>query len=296
MKNILIVGANGFIGRNIIEDLENYTNNYKLIYSSSKDLDASNERDVKKALFNENIDVVLHSGVYNPRIGKNKDANKEIEKNLRMFFNFERYQEYYGKMIYLGSGAEFDKRNNISLVKEDSFINNIPIDDYGFYKYIINKSIKESRNIINLRVFGLFGKYENWKRTFISGACCKAIKGLPITIKQNVLFDYLYISDFIKILKFFIDNEVIHKDYNIVSNEKTDLISIANYIKKISNKDIPIYVCYDDFGNEYTADNNRLINEIGEFKFRSLEDSISNLYNWYQINEELIDIYSLLYQ
>lgn len=106
---MLIVGANGFIGRNIKEYLEKETDLYEIYTLASKEFDISDEQEVKNQIIKKYYDLIIHPAVYNPRVGSNKDATKELDKNLRMFFNFERYQSYYGKMLYFGSGAEFDK-------------------------------------------------------------------------------------------------------------------------------------------------------------------------------------------
>lgn len=296
ISKILILGAGGFMGRNLKEFLEKKKDLYEIYAPASNEFDISDERAVNAQLKKHYYDVIIHAAVYNPRVGSNKDPSKELDKNLRMFFNFERYQSFYGKMLYFGSGAEFDKSGEISMINEGGAGNGIPKTDYGLYKYIINKSIQHSNNIYNLRIFGLFGKYENWKKTFISGACCKALKGLPITIRQNVYFDYLYIDDFCKIIKWFIDHDAKHKDYNVTSGKKIDLLTLANIVKKVSDKDLPIYVCKEGLANEYSASNQRLLNEMGGFAFTSIEDAIRDLYIWYQNHEEDIDMYSLLYQ
>lgn len=296
MKKILILGANGFIGRNLKEYLELEHELYKIQTPSSKEFDVYNEQAVKNYLEKEYFDVIIHAAVYNPRIGDNKEATIELDKNLRMFFNFERYQRLYGKMLYFGSGAEYDKRGKISMISENDAGNGIPATYYGFYKYIINQSIRNSENIYNLRIFGLFGKYENWRKTFISGACCKALKGIPITVRQNVYFDYLFIDDFCKIVKWFIEHEAIYKEYNITSGVKISLLELVSIVKQISGKELQIYVCNEGLANEYSACNQRLLSELGNFTFTPIEKAIHDLYKWYQNQVESIDLYSLLYQ
>jgi len=295
-RKILILGANGFMGRNLKEFLEKEKDLYEIYAPTSREFDIPDEQAVKEQLHKKYYNVILHAAVYNPRVDSNKDPSKELDKNLRMFFNFKRYKSLFGKMLYFGSGAEFDKRGEISMVNEEDAGNGIPVTDYGLYKYIINNSIQHNENIYNLRLFGLFGKYENWKRTFISGACCKALKNLPITIRQNVYFDYLYIDDFCKIVKWFIDHDVKHRAYNVTSGKRIDLLTISNILKEVSQKKLPIYVCKEGLANEYSASNQRLLNEMGSFAFTPMEDAIRKLYVWYKNHEEDIDIYSLLYQ
>ena len=294
-KQVLILGASGFIGRNLYEYFKGLKSNYTIIAPSRKDLDISDESQVKTFLMDNYYDVILHAAVFNPRVAGYGHVDKELETNLRMYYNFERYQDLFGVMYYFGSGAEFDKSGDILSVSDNYFGNGIPNTDYGFYKYIINRSIFSSSNIVNLRVFGLFGKYENWSKTFISGACCKVLKNLPITIRQNVFFDYMYINDLCEIVEWFVLNTPFHKDYNITSGKRVDLISLAKCVMRVANKEVPMYVCEPGFANEYTANNERLLSELNTFEPTPLEKSISELYSWYQDHSDEINIKSLLY-
>lgn len=294
MKSLLIIGGSGFIGRNLVEY---FTQNkeYSIFAPTSQELDVLEESAVYSYLKRRYFDVVVHAAVYNPRVDVRKDSTKELECDLRMFYNFEKYQDLYGRMLYFGSGAEFDKTKPIINVSDDYCEGGLPGNDYGLAKYIIAQNIRSSKNIHNLRIFGLFGKYENWKATFISGACCKAIKDLPITIRQNVYFDYLYIDDFCKIIEWFVNNAPKYKEYNVTSGVKIDLLSLAKIVLQKSNKQLPIYVCRDGMANEYTASNERLLAEMGSFEFTPIRNAISELYDWYEERQSAIDIYSLLY-
>ena len=296
MKNILIVGASGFIGKNLYEYLSKKKDEYNIFIPCSKEFDAINEEKVNRLLEKVYFDVIINSAVHNCGAKKYKDNTKMLEYSMRMFYNFEKNQNLYGKMLYFGSGAEFDKRNDIRSVKEDDFGKHIPSDDYGFAKYIIAKSIESSKNIYNLRLFGIYGKYEYWQSKFISNICCKAIKNIPISIRQNVYFDYLFIDDFCRIAEWFVENQPKYKSYNVTTGEKIDLLTLAQKVLKISGKDLPIYVCREELAKEYSSNNDKLIREIGNFQFTNVDEAIKKLYDWYAHNEEIIDLYPLMYQ
>ena len=59
----------------------------------------------------------------------------------------------------------------------------------GFQSMSIAKDIEiNPRNIYNLRVFGIFGKYEDHTRRFISNNICRVLCGLDISMNKNMLF------------------------------------------------------------------------------------------------------------
>ncbi len=294
MKTVLIVGAGGFVGKNLKEHLE-AGGRYHLLCPKKEELDCVDEYSVRYYLEHHPADIILHAAVYNPRVGTGKQAQRELEYDLRMFYNFEKYAELYGRMFYFGSGAEYDKRSPMVRVHEGDESRTVPVGDYGFAKYVIGQQILKSRNIYNLRIFGLFGKYENWKTTFISGACCRAVKGLPITIRQNVYFDYLYINDFCRLVEILMEKQLSAHEYQVVSGKRTDLLTIAGLVLRASGKQLPVYVCRDGLAQEYTASNERLLQEIGVFEYTPMETAVKELYKWYLEREEGIDLYPLLY-
>lgn len=293
--NILLLGSSGFIGRNFKEYMSRF-GPYKLYTPSSSQLNLLHESELEDYLKQLRPDVVVHAAVCrNPKYFPMAAPLSELEQDLRMFYNLEKYSDFYGKMIYFGSGAEYDKTRDIRSVTEDDNKNGVPETSYGLAKYIVGKTIEESRNIYNMRVFGLFGKYENWRTTFISGACCKALKGLPITIRQNTYFDYLDIDDFCPAIKWFIDETPKYHTYNVCSGRKIDLLTIAEKVRRLSGNDVPIYVCQPGLAKEYTADNGRLREECTDFSLTDFDESIQRLLVYYQGIDQEIDMLSLLY-
>lgn len=296
MKKILITGSSGFVGYNVLKYLEKKNNEFTICAPTSKELNCIDEDAVVDYLRANHFDVVLHFAVYGDGIDKTKDASKILEYNLRMFLNFKKYSNLYGKMIYTGSGAEYDKRYPIIEVTETEIGKTIPVDQYGLMKYTVNQMIEESDNIYNLRLFGIFGPYEYWPTKFISNICCKTIKGLPMSVYRNVYFDYLWIDDFCEMLYQFIKLEKPkYHSYNAVRGEKIDLVSICKLLNEVSGKNVPIYVCNEGLGNEYTASNARIMEELKNYKYTTMKEAVEQLYIWYYKKKDEINISKLIY-
>ncbi len=295
MKKILITGATGFVGRNVKEYLEQHNREYQIYAPSSKELDCLDEVRVGKFLKEHHFDYVLHFAVYGDGIDHSKDGTRILDYNLRIFLNFYKNAEFFGKMYYTGSGAEYDKRRDIASVTEEEIGSAIPVDAYGLMKYTIGQLIEQSKNIYNFRLFGIFGKYEYYPTKFISNVCCKALKGLPLTMRQNVYFDYLWVDDFCRMVECFLHHEPRFHTYNMVSGRRVSLLEICETLTRISGRKLPIYVCREGLANEYTASNERLLREYADCVITPLEQAVGELYQWYAQREEKIDLYKLLY-
>lgn len=292
---ILLTGGSGFVGKNVKEYLTR--KGYDIYAPTSKELDCVDEFKVIECLKKEHYDIVLHFAVYGDGIDKSKDGTKILDYNLRIFHNFSAHSDLYGKMIYTGSGAEYDKRYPIESVTEEDIRNHsLPIDQYGLMKYTAGRIIEQSENIYNLRLFGIFGKYEYWKTKYISNLCCKSLKGLPLSLRKNCYFDYLWIDDFCHMLEQFMQLERPRcHTYNAVRGERIDLYTLAQTVNEIADHAQPIIVCQEGYANEYTANNDRILRELPDMKFTDMKESIRELYNWYKQHEDEIDMYSLIY-
>ena len=285
-EKILVTGGDGFIAKSLYES---YNEKYDVISLNRTALDLTDSPTVQNFLTKNQFDVVIHTANYDaaPEF-TTKDKTKVLEQNLNMFFNIARCNKDFGKMIYFGSGAEFGRENWIPKMDEDYFDKYVPQDQYGYSKYLMTKYALLSDNIYNLRLFGLFGKHDDWRYRFIPNICCKAALGLPVVIKQNAKFDHLYIDDLIKIVKWVIDNEPIEKVYNACSGDVYDYYTLAQKVIDISSKTLDIIIEKNGLKHEYSGDNSRLTSEVNDLSFVKSDDAIQNLYHWYSHNTSVI--------
>lgn len=292
MKKILLTGGTGFIGRNIKASL--LSQKYEISAPERNQLDLTDERNVDDFFKNKEFDIVLHCAA-KPGHRNANDPTNLYTTNIMMFENLLKHKDSYGKFINFGSGAIYDQSKNISFVSEAQMPTSKPKDEYGAYKFTESLFIEKTDNFLNLNLFGVFGKYEDWEIRFISNAICKSLFNLPITLRQNRRFSYLYIDDLMPILEFFIENNTEQKNYNIVPSTNTELLKIAKIIQNLSPGKTDINVCKEGYGSDYTGDNTRLCKEYKDINFTAMEIAIEKLYRYYQQNIDSINMDLLKY-
>lgn len=285
----MITGGSGFIGRNLAESL---ASRYAVSAPSSSELNLLDAASVRNYLDANHFDVIVHAATTrsNRRVGAPPDL---LDRNCRMFFNLTRNSDSFGKMIHFGSGAEYDRAGLPPRVREDYFDTSVPVDPYGFSKYICAKYVEASEKVVNLRLFGVFGKYEDYTVRFISNACCRTVAGLPIVLRQDALFDYLYVNDLARITAWFIEHQPHFKTYNVCSGESIALAALAGIVAEVSGCNPQLRIGTPGFAPEYTGDNSLLLREMGGYKFTDLRCSIRELYAWHAEQRQSIEIQSL---
>ncbi len=292
--NILLTGGSGFIGKNILESF--LSKKYNILAPTHSELDLLSQANVDLYFRTHIIDIVIHSAV-KPGHRNAGDISNLFYIDNRMFFNILHNEHLFKKMIYLSSGSVYNMTGqSLDKVKEEFVGNLIPLDEHGFYRYTTSKYIDNVKNIIELRIFSIYGKYEDYAIRFISNLICKAIYDLPITIKQNRLFDFLFIDDLMPIIDYFVENEKLqYSAYNVSPDKSVELLAVANIVNDISGKRLPVLQKNEGLGFSYGGNNSRLRNEIHGLSLTGIERGVELLYNWYSKNMSAIDKKLLLY-
>lgn len=288
-KTVLITGAGptGVTGRAIREYLEN---DYVILAPSSKELDLTDDAAVRSYFDAHHIDFVVHCATYRSNISQTAHmVDEELESNLRMYFALASQSDKFEKMVYLGSGAEYDKSRPIVNIKEEQFGESIPKNKYGFGKFIMNQHCRSSKNIYNLRMFGTLNKYERYTKNVVCNLCAKAVMGLPLTLKQDVRFSWVDIEDVAQAIKYLFEHEVSRHDYNIALPKPFKLSEIASVIQKISGLEDLIKYEQEGLNLEYSCSTEQFIKDFS-IELTDITTSIYNIYSQYTINKDSLSI------
>ena len=281
--NILLTGGSGFVGRNLQEQL---ADDYHIFAPRHTELDLLDYGVLFQYVKEHRIDAIIHGAIHVPMFN---GYEKEFFNDMQMFLNLEKISSMVNKLIYFGSGAEFDKRYHIRNVSEDDIGKTIPDTEYGLAKYTMTKIARKSDNIYNLRLFGIFGKYELWQLKLLSNLCCKAVFDLPLTIRKDCTFNFIYIDDMPDVLRWMLEGNPEYHDYNFCHDQSYKLSELAEMVREISGKNLEIQMLSKELNLDYTASNKRLRAELKTWKITPIMDAIEKLYRYYSEKKPIID-------
>lgn len=288
---ILVTGGGGFIGRNFIEMSRD---RYEIVAPRSGELDLTDGSAVDHWFSKQmDLDVVVHTAT-TPGHRAASTHHSLLESNLNMYFNLLKHKDRWGKMILLTSGAVYDVTSPIVDASETALGKNIPREPSGLSKLSMAYHAQSQKNVIELRPFGVFGKHELYSIRFISNAICKALLNLPITLRQNRDFSYIFVDDLVRLVQYFCEHESPHFAFNTTNPENYELDALAKTVQEIVNPNVPIKIASQGKGLSYTGSSKRLMDSLPSFKFTEMTDAIAQLANWYRDQISQIDKNTLL--
>jgi UDP-glucose 4-epimerase len=309
---ILILGADGFIGSNLVKSLQK-EKKYKIfafdhfrggvsrnIQSFDKDLvmvpgDFLNKEDIKKALVG--IDYVFHFiSLTTPGSSMNEpliDVNTNIVGTINLLE--ECVIAEVKRVIFSSSGGAIYGNENKDIYAEEDATN--PISPYAISKLTIEKyleyfKINKGLDYLILRYANPYGPGQNvvGSQGIIPIFLNLIRQDKPITIfgdGKNIR-DYIYIDDLINITKLLFSKKTKYKIYNVGSGKGESINEIISIMSKVVKKNIKI-----ENKPARLIDVRKIvldsIRSVAETAYTmtmrtSLEDGIRKTWNWIQTN------------
>lgn len=263
---ILITGAGGFLGQRLAQELNEHT----IVALTRQQLNLADASAVAQHFATATYDVVLHCGA----AGRNTPAVEDwniVSNNLASMLNLMTHRHYFGKLINIGTGAEFDISRPIDCAHESEIFNRTPVHSYGLSKNIIARYLSEQQNCHTLRLFGCFDSKEDDRR-LLKKFHSVVSTGSKFNL-QDREFDMISVDDFVTIVRAVLNNTIQHRDINCVYAQKHRLSEILNVYCRKHNLDSGL-IDITGFGMNYTGDGNTL-NQY-DLDLQGLEQSLEN--------------------
>lgn len=254
---LLITGGNGYIAKSLYSAI---CANYDIVSVTRNDFDLTNPEQTNNWFKDKKFDVLIHTAISGGNRLKTED-NIVFKNNITMFENLIYNKKYFDKLISFGSGAEL-------------FHGDTP---YANSKRKIAQKIIETDGFYNLRIFAVFDENELNSR-FIKSNIIRYIKKEPMVIHSNKVMDFFYMKDLIRLVEFYINNNVLNKEINCSYEHKYSLKNIANFINVLGKHKVPILTEEKSKFDFYCGDSELPIDTVG------LHRGILNTYKYLMEN------------
>lgn len=238
--NIAILGARGFVGRNLAAHL---STSHRVTAVTRETLDVLDPIAVKEFLKENVFDAVVNCAA----VMTDDSTLHDTRNNFGMFMNFYNNAGWFGKFINTASGAEFDRSTDINSALEAQIFSRMPQDSYGFGQNMKARLCAQTDGFYNIRIFNCFGKGEIPTRIFP-----RFLSQGKLEISNDRYFDYFSIQDLQKVVEHCIDHDWPIKDVNAVYEQK---LKISQALKKFcSVNDLePNFKVISESNNNYTG-------------------------------------------
>ncbi len=237
MKSILITGAGGFVGKNLIKNLDSEIYKIKEIYSTELDL-----LDLKNWLIIEHYDFVINlaAKTFVPKSWKNPDLF--LNDNIKLTVNALEYcRKNNSKLIHISSYL-YGNPKIIPTPEEHPINANNP---YALSKLISEEICNFYKSayqveLIVLRLFNIFGP-EQPDYFLISKIISQVIKDSAIKVNSlSPKRDYLFIDDLISAIKKSIEYKGNEHIFNIGMGKSYSVEEIIKIVKKLSKSNLKV--------------------------------------------------------
>ena len=306
MSNILITGALGFLGANLIRKINSSKNSISIFVRKNSDqwrikniisdvdihlVDLSKIENIKKKIKIIKPDFVYHLaayGVYQKQIDEKLMIKSNIVNSLNLIKAVSEYKDIQ-KFVNIGSAFEYGTK--IKRIKENDLL--APITFYGKTKLTQTNIAqyyfkKNELPTITLRVFNVYGMYEGPKRLIpdIMYALVNqsALKLLTPTVKRDFIFIDDVIDAMIKSSKSKVKGEI----FNIGTSNGYSLKQVVDISQKVTNIKLKI-----SYGKKHVpiAQKQNIIANINKAKKNlnwipkhSLQSGLLKTFQWYKKN------------
>ncbi len=304
-KKILVTGATGFIGKNIIEQFEK--NEFKYIIPiSTKDFDLLEQTDVRKMFAKFNPEIVVHLAALSGGIKPN------IEKPATFFYNnllmqtmvmHEAHLAGVKKYLTCMGGCSYPAAAP-SPINEKEMWNGFPqIESAGY-------SVAKKMNIVQSwaykKQFGfnsvvtipgnLYGPYDNYNLndSHVIPALIRKIYEAKLRNDKEIFAwgsgkperDFVYVKDVAKALVLTLENYNGEEFFNISSGTLTTIKELYNLVTKLMDfKGTVRWETSKPDGQLFKGFDNSLMKKLINFDCKtSLENGLKETINWFVEN------------
>jgi dTDP-glucose 4,6-dehydratase len=307
MHRVLITGASGFVGRNLIDFLLRETE-YDIIsmYRTASNIHSeSNDRlkkvyhDLREPITEEisfeigKIDYIIHLAASTSTEKSLANPINFVLNNVVGTANLLEYSRHYARdlkqLLYLSSAEIYGPSIAGTIFKESNIPN--PLSPYAATKVAAQEICMSYKNIYKIPVvigyaMNAFGPHQSSQK-FIPQTIQKVLKGKRVQIHLSSggvvphRRNYLHIYDLCDAILFLSHNGISGEKYNIAAAEESDNLKLAQMIADLLGKELK-YELVDREINSLALPrlDGEKLRKLGWHQKKTLRDGIKELIEW----------------
>ena len=301
-NKILVFGANGLVGKSVVETLSNSNKVESVDSSTRKDTDLKNIDEIKNILNIKQPDYIINcaakvGGIYANNTFRAEFLLENLKINLNLFDALKEYPNI--NVVNLGSSCIYPL-NAPNPISESSFLEgkleptNSP---YAIAKITGIELGREINNqygnkILNLMPTNLYGPNDNF-----TDMNSHVIPGLIFRMHQakidndpifkiwgtgTPLREFMFVDDLANCIEFLIDKDLDSDLINVGTGEEVSILDLALLVKEITGyKGIVETDPKMPDGNPRKLLDSSLINDLGWKSQVDLKSGLKMTYDWY---------------
>jgi dTDP-glucose 4,6-dehydratase len=297
MRRILVTGALGTIGRQLVQELRSRGDEVWLLdmrhYHDERFLrcDVSSYRQLESVFTGREFDYVYHLAAEFGRWNGEDFYDTLWSSNVIGTKNIIRWQEKMGfRMIFASSSEVYGDYDGVMSEDVMDEIEIKQLNDYAMTKWVSEMQILNSAEMfgtetVRVRFFNTYGPGEYYSRYRSVNClfCYRSLHGLPFTVFRGHRRTSTYVSDAVFALANITDNFNPGEVYNIGGGEYHDIETLSEYVLEATGAD-PSLVSYKD-AEPFTTKEKRIDNRkaVRDLDFRatvSLEEGVRHTVGW----------------
>ena len=303
-KNLLILGSNGFLGKNVFELVKQDKKFNIFDLKGKEDLDLTKDDLLDNYLKDKNIDYIINCAAFVGGIAYGYDYPAElIRKNTIMASNIYHSSYLNNIKLLVNPISNCAYPEDQTLYLEENFWQGKPHDsvfEYGFSKKMLvalgNAYFKEyklsSANIVLSNMYGPFDHFEE-KKSHALGALIQKIHHaknnnldeIEVWGSGKPIREWLYVEDGATALIKSLELEIGHFFFNIGVNKGMSIIDLAKKIAKHFEWNGKLYL----MRKCQMAEEKRVVGTFMEDEFNwspqmNIDDGIKATIEWYEKN------------
>jgi len=296
-KNVLITGAHGFVGRNLLSYMKSL--DCTLITPTRKELDLVNQKETSDFFASNNMDIVIHlAGLVGGIAANNSRLGDFFYQNVMAGINTLHYSHVNGVEKFVGLAAGCGYPDVAIPFKESDFWNGFPDkNSYGYSmakKNLITQSWAyrdqygfDSTMLIPANLYGPYDNFDLETSHVVPALVRKFVEAedeVVIWGSGKASREFIYVEDICKAIVESCEVKDLRGPYNLGTGVETTIKELIEAVSTATgfNGKIVWDSSRPDGQNRRYYDMSEFRKDIGEVPSTPLLEGIQKTVNWYK--------------